>query len=182
MRSPTRLGRVRSWRPGPGTLRAPRRYRRGDVLALAAQLGEVPRSGPRPAPPETPEPGNGDIGAAEVARILGVSRATVLNWADRGMFPAIKDVGESRQAVYRFERSDINAFVEPSRLRANEDKAEPATASNQPQCAARHNLIRSACLWWSAVDGWISIGRIMRTGTVGEHGKSVGWRISRNGA
>ena len=183
-----REGKVAATKDG-GHLVAPHRYRRGDVVALAARIGTVPRSGPRhrpiwPTAPDddligtteaaailgqnanalrrraargnvphvredngrvvlywfrradilalaadiaagrrrtstrkVPDPTDGLVGAAEVARMLGVSRVTVQNWVNRGAFPAIKYQVPGFPSVYRFEMAEVLAFVERSRIR-----------------------------------------------------------------
>ncbi len=57
------------------------------------------------------------LSAKQAAEILGVNRMTVINWARRGKLPGIQ-YGEG--AIYRFQESDIRAFIERSRLPTRE--------------------------------------------------------------
>ena len=53
------------------------------------------------------------MSAAQVAKIIGVNRATVINWAKQGRIEGVQ-YGEG--GVYRFLRSDIHRFMADSRL------------------------------------------------------------------
>ncbi len=55
------------------------------------------------------------ISTREAATLLGVNRATVINWARQGRFGAIQ-YGGSR-GIYRFDRAEIVDFLNKSRLR-----------------------------------------------------------------
>lgn len=53
------------------------------------------------------------LSAREAAEILGVNRATVINWARQGKFGGYQ-YGE--RGIYRFNRREIEEFIEQSRL------------------------------------------------------------------
>ena len=53
------------------------------------------------------------LSARDAAEILGVNRATVINWARQGKFGGYQ-YGE--RGIYRFNRREIEAFIEQSRL------------------------------------------------------------------
>ncbi len=65
------------------------------------------------------------LSAKQVSELLGVNRATVINWARRGSIPAVQ-YGE--RSIYRFRESDVNAFIEASRIQP--DMIKPASTSN----------------------------------------------------
>ena len=70
---------------------------------------------PSGEPTETTE--NGDeqyISTREAATLLGVNRATVINWARQGRFGAIQ---YGSRGIYRFDRAEIVDFLNKSRLR-----------------------------------------------------------------
>ncbi len=90
------------------------RFRRSDVLALA------------------PARGDRYVDSAEAACILGVTRGTVLRWANRGAFPAVRDAAPGGPAAYRFARADLEAFVERSRLRPTGGGADGQDPAERP--------------------------------------------------
>ncbi|HEV2527343.1 MAG TPA: helix-turn-helix domain-containing protein [Thermomicrobiales bacterium] len=53
------------------------------------------------------------LSAREAAEILGVNRATVINWARQGKFGGYQ---YGARGIYRFDRAEIEAFIEQSRL------------------------------------------------------------------
>lgn len=69
-----------------------------------------------------PDDGNNGIGTPdeqyistrEAATLLGVNRATVINWARQGRFGAIQ---YGSRGIYRFDRREIVDFLNKSRLR-----------------------------------------------------------------
>ncbi len=50
---------------------------------------------------------------AQVADLLGVTRATVVTWARQGRFDGVQ---YGRRGIYRFERREIESFVARTRL------------------------------------------------------------------
>lgn len=54
------------------------------------------------------------ITTREAATMLGVNRATVINWARQGRFGAIQ---YGARGIYRFDRREIVEFLNSSRLR-----------------------------------------------------------------
>lgn len=65
------------------------------------------------------------ITTRQAAQILGVNRATVINWAKQGRFNAIQ-YGD--RGIYRFDRSEIVNFLNKSRLQ-NHGAAETANGA-----------------------------------------------------
>ena len=61
------------------------------------------------------------IGITEAAEILGVNRATLANWLQRGRIPALQ---YGPRGIYRVRYGDVIEFMEASRLR-------PADADDQ---------------------------------------------------
>lgn len=59
------------------------------------------------------------ITTREAATLLGVNRATVINWARQGRFGAIQ---YGARGIYRFERKEILDFLNSSRLRFAQDE------------------------------------------------------------
>jgi excisionase family DNA binding protein len=53
------------------------------------------------------------LSAREAAEILGVNRATVINWARQGKFGGYQ---YGARGIYRFDRAEIERFIEMSRL------------------------------------------------------------------
>ena len=53
------------------------------------------------------------ITTRQAADILGVNRATVINWARQGRFNAIQ---YGARGIYRFDRAEIVEFLDKSRL------------------------------------------------------------------
>ena len=70
------------------------------------------------------KPSDGDdrlIGITEAAEILGVNRATLANWLQRGRIPALQ---YGPRGIYRVRYRDVIEFMEASRLRpADEDES-----------------------------------------------------------
>ena len=74
-----------------------------------------------------------DLGAArsdqryittrQAADLLGVNRATVINWARQGRFNAIQ---YGARGIYRFERAEIVDFLNKSRLQQSEENSSGA--------------------------------------------------------
>ena len=60
----------------------------------------------------------GYITTRQAADLLGVNRATVINWARQGRFNAIQ---YGARGIYRFERSEIVEFLNNSRLQQSDD-------------------------------------------------------------
>ena len=61
------------------------------------------------------------IGITEAAEILGVNRATLANWLQRGRIPALQ---YGPRGIYRVRYGDVIEFMEASRLRpADEDES-----------------------------------------------------------
>jgi excisionase family DNA binding protein len=56
------------------------------------------------------------ITTREAAALLGVNRATVINWARQGRFGGIQ---YGNRGIYRFERREILEFLNRSRLGPN---------------------------------------------------------------
>lgn len=65
------------------------------------------------------------ISTREAATLLGVNRATVINWARQGRFGAIQ---YGARGIYRFDRREIVDFLNKSRLRFS-DSAEDRRAT-----------------------------------------------------
>ena len=53
------------------------------------------------------------LSARDAAEILGVNRATVINWARQGKFGGYQ---YGARGIYRFDRHEIDRFIEQSRL------------------------------------------------------------------
>lgn len=53
------------------------------------------------------------LSARDAAEILGVNRATVINWARQGKFGGYQ---YGVRGIYRFDRQEIERFIEQSRL------------------------------------------------------------------
>ena len=53
------------------------------------------------------------VSAREAATLMGINRATIINWARDGRLPGIQ---YGANGIYRFRREDILAFIEASRL------------------------------------------------------------------
>ena len=53
------------------------------------------------------------LSARDAAQILGVNRATVINWARQGKFGGFQ---YGARGIYRFDRKEIERFIEQSRL------------------------------------------------------------------
>lgn len=53
------------------------------------------------------------LSAKEAADLLGVNRATVINWARQGKFGGFQ---YGHRGIYRFDRREIMEFIERSRL------------------------------------------------------------------
>lgn len=64
------------------------------------------------------------ITTREAAALLGVNRATVINWARQGRFGGIQ---YGSRGIYRFERREILDFLNRSRLSGN---GQPNTATH----------------------------------------------------
>ena len=61
------------------------------------------------------------VGITEAAKILGVNRATLANWLQRGRIPALQ---YGPRGIYRVRYGDVIEFMEASRLRPpDEDKS-----------------------------------------------------------
>ena len=90
---------------GPG-----RRYlfRRSEILALAAEQAAMRQE----TLDERTRTGKRLVGTAEAATILGVSPTTVVNWANRGRFPAHRYAAGGTTTLWRFARADVLAFAE----------------------------------------------------------------------
>jgi excisionase family DNA binding protein len=69
----------------------------------------------------TPEGDDRLIGITEAAEILGVNRATLANWLQRGRIPALQ---YGPRGIYRVRYGDVIDFMEASRLRPA-DEADP---------------------------------------------------------
>ncbi len=54
------------------------------------------------------------IGITEAAEILGVNRATLANWLQRGRIPALQ---YGPRGIYRVRYGDVIEFMEASRVR-----------------------------------------------------------------
>ena len=64
------------------------------------------------------------LSAREAAEILGVNRATVINWARQGKFGGYQ---YGARGIYRFDRSEIETFIEQSRLPGPASQAEASS-------------------------------------------------------
>ncbi|MDP9369862.1 MAG: helix-turn-helix domain-containing protein [Chloroflexota bacterium] len=53
------------------------------------------------------------LSAKEAADLLGVNRATVINWARQGKFGGFQ---YGQRGIYRFERQEILEFIDRSRI------------------------------------------------------------------
>ena len=60
----------------------------------------------------------GYITTRQAADLLGVNRATVINWARQGRFNAIQ---YGARGIYRFERAEIVDFLNKSRLQQSDE-------------------------------------------------------------
>lgn len=58
------------------------------------------------------------IGITEAAEILGVNRATLANWLQRGRIPALQ---YGPRGIYRVRYADVIEFMESSRLRPSDE-------------------------------------------------------------
>lgn len=65
---------------------------------------------------------NAYITTRQAAQILGVNRATVINWAKQGRFNAIQ---YGSRGIYRFDRLEIVAFLNRSRLQSHTTSPSP---------------------------------------------------------
>ena len=70
----------------------------------------------------------GYITTRQAAEILGVNRATVINWARQGRFNAIQ---YGNRGIYRFDRAEIVRFLNQSRLQKDDDAPPPNGAYHQ---------------------------------------------------
>lgn len=61
---------------------------------------------------------HGYITTRQAADLLGVNRATVINWARQGRFNAIQ---YGARGIYRFQRAEIVDFLNKSRLQQLDD-------------------------------------------------------------
>ncbi len=68
------------------------------------------------------------LSAKEAADLLGVNRATVINWARQGKFGGYQ-YGE--RGIYRFDRQEIMDFINRSRIPMPTDLG-PETGGEQP--------------------------------------------------
>ena len=69
---------------------------------------------------EAPDGDDRLIGITEAAEILGVNRATLANWLQRGRIPALQ---YGPRGIYRVRYGDVIEYMEASRLRpADEDE------------------------------------------------------------
>ena len=64
-------------------------------------------------PSAAPRSERGYITTRQAADLLGVNRATVINWARQGRFNAIQ---YGARGIYRFDRAEIVDFLNKSRL------------------------------------------------------------------
>jgi excisionase family DNA binding protein len=64
-------------------------------------------------PSDAPRSERGYITTRQAADLLGVNRATVINWARQGRFNAIQ---YGARGIYRFDRAEIVDFLNKSRL------------------------------------------------------------------
>ncbi len=53
------------------------------------------------------------LSAREAADLLGVNRATVINWARQGKFGGYQ---YGQRGIYRFDRQEISEFIRRSRI------------------------------------------------------------------
>jgi excisionase family DNA binding protein len=66
----------------------------------------------------TPEGDDRLIGITEAAEILGVNRATLANWLQKGRIPALQ---YGPRGIYRVRYRDVIDFMEASRLRPSDE-------------------------------------------------------------
>ena len=69
----------------------------------------------------TPEGDYRLIGITEAAEILGVNRATLANWLQRGRIPALQ---YRTRGIYRVRYGDVIDFMDASRIRPA-DQGDP---------------------------------------------------------
>ena len=67
------------------------------------------------------------ISTREAATLLGVNRATVINWARQGRFGAIQ---YGARGIYRFDRREIVDFLNKSRLRFSDNTEDRRSAAD----------------------------------------------------
>jgi excisionase family DNA binding protein len=61
------------------------------------------------------------IGITEAAEILGVNRATLANWLQKGRIPALQ---YGPRGIYRVRYGDVIEFMEASRIRPSDEDQE----------------------------------------------------------
>ena len=66
----------------------------------------------------TPEGDDRLIGITEAAEILGVNRATLANWLQRGRIPALQ---YGARGNYRVRYGDVIEFMESTRLHPSDE-------------------------------------------------------------
>ena len=71
----------------------------------------------------------GYITTRQAADLLGVNRATVINWARQGRFNAIQ---YGARGIYRFERAEIVDFLNKSRLQSEARLNGTSGTQDQP--------------------------------------------------
>lgn len=57
------------------------------------------------------------LSTTEVAERLGVTRATVRNWCERGLLPGAQRIGEGPRATWAIPESALEGFERPRRGR-----------------------------------------------------------------
>ncbi len=83
---------------------------------------------PTGGPTATAEGGDEQyISTRDAATLLGVNRATVINWARQGRFGAIQ---YGSRGIYRFDRAEIVDFLNKSRLRFADGGETPRRAAD----------------------------------------------------
>jgi excisionase family DNA binding protein len=87
-----------------------------------------PNSGDNQQHPNGQGPQHSYITTRQAAELLGVNRATVINWARQGRFNAIQ---YGNRGIYRFDRAEIVRFLNQSRLQKDDDAPPPNGAYHQ---------------------------------------------------
>ncbi len=73
------------------------------------------------SPGDRPRTHHPYLSAKEAAELLGVNRATVINWARQGRFSGFQ---YGQRGIYRFDRQEILNFIKQSRIPAPVRSAE----------------------------------------------------------
>lgn len=62
------------------------------------------------------------LSTTDVAKRLGVSRATVRNWCERGLLPGAEKVGEGRRATWAIPEAALEGLERPKPGRPKKER------------------------------------------------------------